>query len=191
MAATMSGLPLITSTQDVASYARTVAPYLHTLPEFLQQLWSSATAITQQSGSTSSVVTLYRDTNPFLAGLAVALLLGPVFLLTSEAFRNYSQVDRAWSILPAIYVGHFNLWGRMHGVSSARMDMACAVATVWGARLTFNYWRKGGYEWKSEDYRWQIVKERIGLVGMFVLNASFIAMGQSVSLHLPRTNHLS
>jgi steroid 5-alpha reductase family enzyme len=37
------------------------------------------------------------------------------------------------------------------------------LITVWGARLTFNFARKGGYSWKfwsgEEDYRWEEVRK--------------------------------
>lgn len=62
-----------------------------------------------------------------------------------------------------------------------RLDHVMAVSIIWSARLTFNYWRKGGYTVGSEDYRWPIVKERIGTAGMFLLNVTFISLGQNVS----------
>lgn len=31
-----------------------------------------------------------------------------------------------------------------------------ATLTVLQIRLTFNYWRKGGYQIGSEDYRWYV-----------------------------------
>lgn len=53
---------------------------------------------------------------------------------------------------------------------------------VWSARLTFNYWRKGGYEIGSEDYRWAIIKDKIGYWPMFAFNVTFISFIQNVSL---------
>ena len=29
--------------------------------------------------------------------------------------------------------------------------------TLWGLRLTYNFYRKGGYDLSEEDYRWRIV----------------------------------
>jgi len=34
-----------------------------------------------------------------------------------------------------------------------------ALITMWGVRLTYNYWRKGGYRKGEEDYRWTHVKK--------------------------------
>lgn len=33
------------------------------------------------------------------------------------------------------------------------------LITLWGVRLTYNYWRKGGYKKGEEDYRWTHVKK--------------------------------
>lgn len=51
------------------------------------------------------------------------------------------------------------------------------------ARLTFNYWRKGGYSIGSEDYRWQIVRSKVNNSFLFMIfNFSFIALAQSLLL---------
>lgn len=49
-------------------------------------------------------------------------------------------------------------------------------------RLSYNYWRKGGYSVGSEDYRWQILREKIAPPLFFVFNVLFISLAQSVSL---------
>jgi steroid 5-alpha reductase family enzyme len=50
-----------------------------------------------------------------------------------------------------------------------------SLVTIWGIRLTYNYWRKGGYKKGEEDYRWAVVKKRYGDVMFQLLNATFIA----------------
>ena len=52
------------------------------------------------------------------------------------------------------------------------------------ARLTYNYWRKGGYNIGSEDYRWKIVKDYIGAPLFFVLDVVFISSLQSVGYNI-------
>ena len=32
-----------------------------------------------------------------------------------------------------------------------------SIKTVWGLRLTYNFYRKGGYKKDVEDYRWKEV----------------------------------
>lgn len=53
------------------------------------------------------------------------------------------------------------------------------------ARLTFNYWRRGGYQIGSEDYRWHIIKDQIPSWAFFLLNVTFIATIQSVRVFVP------
>ena len=51
-------------------------------------------------------------------------------------------------------------------------------------RLTFNYWRKGGYTIGLEDYRWETVQKLIGPISWALLSLFFIAFYQSVCNHL-------
>lgn len=91
----------------------------------------------------------------------VKLMLGlSIFVfIVGEITKNNSQVDKLWSILPAIYVwivasaSDFN----------ARNVLMAILATIWAARLTYNFNRRGGYSWKfwegEEDYRWEILRQ--------------------------------
>lgn len=55
-------------------------------------------------------------------------------------------------------------------------------------RLTFNYWRKGGYKPGAEDYRWSIVRSKINNRFLFMIfNIVFISLTQSVLLLLINT----
>ena len=118
---------------------------------------------------------------PFGHMLVLCLLLAALCWLLSVLTREYSWVDRLWSVAPPIYC----LWVAWAAdFDSARLNLMAGLVTLWGARLTFNYARKGGY-WKGgEDYRWATVKERAGPVGFQVLNATFIAPGQMLLIWL-------
>ena len=50
------------------------------------------------------------------------------------------------------------------------------------ARLSFNYWRKGGYTVGSEDYRWSLIKEYLGTPLFTALDVIFISTLQHVRL---------
>ncbi|KAJ1981634.1 hypothetical protein H4R35_000633 [Dimargaris xerosporica] len=65
------------------------------------------------------------------------------------------------------------------------------LVLAWGARLTYNYYRKGGYRWPSEDYRWEFVQRIVAKLTPFawfnalvwqVFNFAFIAVFQNVLL---------
>jgi steroid 5-alpha reductase family enzyme len=74
--------------------------------------------------------------------------------------------------------------------------MACLI-TVWGIRLTFNFYRRGGYTllpWKGEeDYRWAHVRQGVYLeiltkpVVWHLFNLTFISIYQNVLLLLIAT----
>ena len=80
--------------------------------------------------------------------------------VTGELSGNNSQMDKLWSILPAVYLWVIAARGGMH----LRLVLMAAIGTRWGARLTFNFARKGAYRLKfwtgNEDYRWSVVRSR-------------------------------
>ena len=112
---------------------------------------------------------------------AFALALSVIVLFAAEINRNYSQVDRFWSLLPTSYNIHYAVWARANGLPTQRLDNVVMFSAIWSARLTFNYWRKGGYSIGSEDYRWETVKKYVGPVSMFIFDVTFIAAAQNVS----------
>jgi steroid 5-alpha reductase family enzyme len=156
-------LPTLTTLKDCADFTLTVRPYigqLTVLPQQLLQSWSNPQELKE----------IYMATNPLISAFAMSLFLSPIFLIISEINKNYSQVDRAWSLLPTMYNLHFVVYAHMAGLPTQRMDTMLAFSAVWSVRflfhnyrvhtkavqlrLTFNYWRKGGYSIGSEDYRW-------------------------------------
>ncbi|HMW39006.1 MAG: DUF1295 domain-containing protein [Saprospiraceae bacterium] len=79
--------------------------------------------------------------------------------IVSEVTKNYSQVDKLWSVLPILYTAYV-VWRYPSG---SVIIMALLVA-VWGVRLTYNFSRRGAYQWKfwqgEEDYRWAILRAK-------------------------------
>ena len=65
-----------------------------------------------------------------------------------------------------------------------RVNLMTALAGLWGIRLTFNLARKGGYRPGSEDYRWRVLRERLGPLRFQMLNITFIAPGQMLVVWL-------
>uniref|UniRef100_A0A6B2LCA5 Steroid 5-alpha reductase C-terminal domain-containing protein n=1 Tax=Arcella intermedia TaxID=1963864 RepID=A0A6B2LCA5_9EUKA len=59
------------------------------------------------------------------------------------------------------------------------------LITIWGARLTYNFWRKGGYSSGEEDYRWPFLRRVVPNKVLFHLfNLFFIAIYQNILLYL-------
>lgn len=180
MAPAVSILPIIKSVQDAASYELTVAPYWN---EFYQLPYR----VLDAGFHVESLQNIYLSTNPLVTAFSFSLAIAPIFLLVSEINRNYSQVDRVWSILPTIYAIHYDVWAHMSDLPTKKLDSILAALLIWSARLTFNYWRKGGYSIGSEDYRWEIVQSKVPRPIFFLFNVTFISTWQSILLFLVST----
>ncbi len=92
--------------------------------------------------------------------LSVVVIIAAVFAGCAFAFGvatgDYSWVDRLWSTAPVLFVWIYAVKGGF----DARITVAAIVVTIWGARLTYNFARKGGYS-GEEDYRWSILHDRM------------------------------
>lgn len=104
----------------------------------------------------------------------------------SEITGNYSQVDKLWSLMPIAYS-----WLTVAVFPSPRVILMASLVTVWGLRLSYNFYRKGGYNivpWKGEeDYRWKILRESPELKGRIrfgLFNLLFISLYQNVLILL-------
>lgn len=80
--------------------------------------------------------------------------------VVGELTRNNSQMDKLWSLLPIAYV-----WiAAVNGGMTTRLIVMACITTLWGARLTFNFGRKGAYRLKfwegEEDYRWKVLRAK-------------------------------
>lgn len=80
--------------------------------------------------------------------------------VVGELSKNYSQMDKLWSILPIAYTWVVAIKGSLH----PRLVFMAVLVTLWGIRLTFNFARKGAYKLKfwqgEEDYRWKVLREK-------------------------------
>jgi len=80
--------------------------------------------------------------------------------LIGEITKNYSQIDKIWSIIPIVYVWYFTIQSDF----DSRMLLMSTLVSIWGVRLTLNFARRGGYSiyfWRGEeDYRWKILRKK-------------------------------
>lgn len=96
-----------------------------------------------------------------LAKLAWIYVISAGFcFIISTLSKNYSQVDKLWSVIPIVYV-----WvACFESGFESRITLMAILVTVWGIRLTFNFSRRGGYKIKfwegDEDYRWAILQAK-------------------------------
>lgn len=112
--------------------------------------------------------------------------------VASTLSGNYSSVDRLWSIVPVLYSWTYlgtaywtfgnSVWDNLEG--APRALLLTLLVTLWGARLTWNFWRKGGYSGDGEDYRWPILQRDYIThpVAWVLFNLLFISLFQHVLL---------
>jgi len=120
------------------------------------------------------------------------VIMGSISILcfiVSEVTRNYSQTDKLWSLMPIIYT-----WISVDSFPSPRAFLMAALVTIWGMRLSYNFYRKGGYNiipWKGvEDYRWKVMRENPVLNGRIrfgLFNLFFISFYQNILILLIST----
>lgn len=101
--------------------------------------------------------------------------------VVGELTGNVSQTDKLWSITPLFYTFTFAYLSNWE----PRAVLLAVLVTVWGARLTYNFGRKGGYHWKfwegEEDYRWSVLRKKPFLntkFGFTLFNLFFICFYQ-------------
>ncbi|KZT73507.1 DUF1295-domain-containing protein [Daedalea quercina L-15889] len=117
---------------------------------------------------------------------------------------NVSQVDRIWTFMPTIYTAYFALlplWPQepllpfwpntpetVHSLVrqsySPRALLMFGLVFTWMCRLSYNTWRRGLFNLHDEDYRWQIVRNKIPTWLFQIVNFVFIAVIQNVILLL-------
>ena len=121
-------LPSVQSIADCTSFSRTVLP-------FLPQLQTLPARLNQTGGNLDSLKEVYLSTNPLVTAIAFCISFAALVFIASELTGNYSQVDRFWSILPAVYNGHFALWARMAGIQNQFLDTIAVNTFIWSVRI--------------------------------------------------------
>lgn len=125
--ASIAALPTVATLVGCTDLGKTVYPYLHqlsldhVLPLLRREVEAKA---------------WYVSTNPLMSAAAFALALSVITFVAAEFNRNYSQVDRLWSILPALYTVHFAVWAHANGIGSERVDTMATLIVLWGVRVS-------------------------------------------------------
>ena len=114
-----------------------------------------------------------------LVNLYVCAALCFVVWLASVLTGDHSMVDRIWSIIPIVYAWVF---AGAANWADVRLNVMAALVTLWGARLTFNFARKGGYAKGGEDYRWPVLRAGMNNWQFAIFNIFFIVIFQNAIL---------
>ena len=118
--------------------------------------------------------------HPLIVVGVVAAAASAFSWITSLITRENSWVDRLWSIVPVVYMWIF---AASAGLADPRLNVMAVLVTLWGARLTFNFARKGGYT-GMEDYRWAVLRSRMSRWQFELFNVLFIVLWQNAILVL-------
>jgi steroid 5-alpha reductase family enzyme len=122
------------------------------------------------------------------AWLTIMISKAILCFIVSEITGNYSQVDKIWSIMPIVYsfITLINFPSFYE-----RIMLMTVLVSLWGVRLSFNFYRKGGYSfipWKGEeDYRWTKLRQHPVLqrgVNFSLFNLLFISFYQQFLIML-------
>ena len=124
-------LPVVKTIEECANYTKTFEP-------FLQQYYDLPYNVGSHITDLQALRDIYINTNPLMTALAFAtMFVTPLVLLVSEVNRNYSQVDRFWSILPSVFNIHFAVWARLSGIRAHTVDTIAAISLIWSVRSSF------------------------------------------------------
>ena len=103
--------------------------------------------------------------------------------IAGEISRNNSQMDKLWSVLPIAYVWVVAAMGGFKW----RLIIIAVIVTLWGARLTYNFAKKGAYSLKfwsgEEDYRWVYLRSQKPFTNKLIwgiFDLGFISIWQNV-----------
>jgi steroid 5-alpha reductase family enzyme len=121
--------------------------------------------------------------DPLVLVLIAAGVASAFCWIASLITKDTSWVDRLWSIVPVVYVWIFAIAGIAGGDDAVRLIVMALLVTAWGARLTFNFARKGGYT-GMEDYRWAVLRGRMKPWQFQLFNFFFIVLYQNALLVL-------
>lgn len=127
MAPTALILPALSSLEACADWSLTVEPYIPYLKQLPSHFVESITG--------HGFKAFYLSMNPLVSAFALSLLLAPIFLVVSEVNKNYSQVDRCWSLLPTVYNAHYMIWAHMQGLPTHKLDYIFVFSCIWSVSI--------------------------------------------------------
>ena len=92
----------------------------------------------------SNPAALVSDTSDPLYFQLLVVALIHVYTYTNGILFDWSGVDRLWSITPMIYANSFWIFKYLtQNVFDPRLFVMSSLVTLWGTRLTYNFYIKG------------------------------------------------
>ncbi|RHY18378.1 hypothetical protein DYB32_010392 [Aphanomyces invadans] len=123
----------------------------------------------------------YSAVPPIVSNLVLCFVIATGCFLLQVSTGNYSHVDRLWSITPVLYAWNYLIVAWNRGLAAdLRLVVVVLLITHWGGRLTFNFYRRGGYKWTAEHVRTGFTNPIL----WHVFSLVFIAFYQHILLFL-------
>ena len=112
---------------------------------------------------------------PYGLALDIAIVVAAACWVLSVLTKDYSLMDRMWSISPAIFclIVAIDL-----NFESTRVNLMTALVLAWAIRLTVNLGVKGGLPLGNIDYRWTYLRREYGELKFQLINVTFTSFGQ-------------
>jgi steroid 5-alpha reductase family enzyme len=132
----------------------------------------------------------YINNNSLSISFYMFVLFAIYSFVWSIIGNNCSKVDQIWSITPIVYAIHFfyhNCVTSNTGILHERGLVVIVLISLWGLRLTYNFYRRNGYGnliSHEEDYRWPILRKKMNVFTFLIFNLTFIATYQNLLLWL-------
>lgn len=120
-----------------------------------------------------------QKTDSLLANTLICFFFIVCSFVFSILSGNFSMVDMLWSILPMIYAIIF-----AYHHPSPRVLAMMSLILLWGFRLSWNLYLKGGYSFQFEDFRWEYIRKNwvSNPILLQLFNLIFIAILQNFIL---------
>ena len=112
---------------------------------------------------------------PYGFVLDLAIVIAAACWALSLVTKDYSLMDRMWSIGPAIFV---LIVAADLNFDSTRVNLMMALVLAWAIRLTLNLTVKGGMPLGNVDYRWTYLRNKYGELRFQGINLTFTSFGQ-------------
>lgn len=121
------------------------------------------------------------DTGNALINLLQADIAATVVIFVgSIVVRNASMYDAYWSVAPILFLVY---WLELADEVSVRAMIVSGLVFIWGARLTYN-WYRGWTDMKHEDWRYVDLKKKtkffypfVNLMGIHIFPTILVFLG--------------
>ncbi len=122
----------------------------------------------------------YATGNALIDLLQADIAATVVIFVGSIVVRNASMYDAYWSVAPLLFLVY---WLEIADEISVRAMIVSGLVFIWGARLTYN-WYRGWTDMKHEDWRYVDLKKKtkffypfVNLMGIHIFPTILVFLG--------------